>query len=183
MSMNEQELLKALNSDSRGKALKQLYLYFPKFKKMVIAQGGRKQDAEDIFQEAIIVLIRKVNEADFKLSSAVSTYLFAICKYMWWDNQRNSGSKLSTEELELPSNVLDDLETAVNREKQYKLAEQAFDKLGEKCREILQQFYLQRNSMKVIASKLKLKSEKVARNQKYKCLQKAHENYKNLSIS
>ena len=78
------------------------------------------------------------------------------------------------------------LNLAVNnavRSKQFSetLAKAAFDLLGEKCRQLLILFYFKRNSFREIASLLKFGSEETAKNQKYRCIQKAKENYLILS--
>lgn len=54
-------------------------------------------------------------------------------------------------------------------------------KLGQKCKELLELFYFKKLSMKDISKKLGFASEKVAKNQKYRCIEKAKENLKNLS--
>jgi hypothetical protein len=53
--------------------------------------------------------------------------------------------------------------------------------LGEKCKQILILFYFKKESYKKIATLLDFSDDKIAKNQKYRCLQKAKENYLQLS--
>ena len=67
----------------------------------------------------------------------------------------------------------------VLEEKKYRFAENAFRELGERCQQLLQLFYVQKITFSVIATMMQFKSEKVAKNQKYKCLKKAKDIYQN----
>ena len=82
--------------------------------------------------------------------------------------------------------VTDDLSLAdqgfISSEQKYNQAEEAFILLGEKCKELLMQFYFHKKPMIEIASMLGFANEKVAKNQKYKCLEKAKENYTQLTM-
>src|SRR5688572_1434850 len=57
--------------------------YFPSVASYIKQNTGSKQDAEDIFQEAILVLLQKVRQPDFVLTSALKTYLYAVAKNLW----------------------------------------------------------------------------------------------------
>lgn len=51
--------------------------------------NGNEEDAQDVFQESIIILVNKVREPNFTLTSALSTYLFAISKNIWLKHLRD----------------------------------------------------------------------------------------------
>jgi DNA-directed RNA polymerase specialized sigma24 family protein len=42
--------------------------------------AGLEEDAEDIFQEALYIILKKLQEDDFELSSSFLTYLYSISK-------------------------------------------------------------------------------------------------------
>jgi hypothetical protein len=50
-----------------------------------------------------------------------------------------------------------------------------------KCKQLLILFYFKKKSFREIAAALAFSDEKVAKNQKYRCLQKAKENYFSIS--
>ena len=50
--------------------------------------GGTRDDAKDIFQDALIIFHRKVRSEEFVLTCAVSTYLFSICRNLWREELR-----------------------------------------------------------------------------------------------
>ncbi|MGJ8591339.1 MAG: RNA polymerase sigma factor [Aquaticitalea sp.] len=167
--MSDQKILEFFKNGQREKAFTKLYQLFPKIEKLILSKGGNKQDASDVFQEALIVLYRKLQSSDFVLTSSLYTYLYSVSRYIWSDTQKQNSK--------IPQNKLDDFEEEVSKnvqnENKYQFAERAFSELGERCQQLLLMFYHKKMSFNAIAKVMQFKSEKIAKNQKYKCLQKA----------
>jgi RNA polymerase sigma factor (sigma-70 family) len=90
--------------------------YFPTVASYIKQNLGSNQDAEDIFQEAIIVLLQKVRKTDFVLTSSLKTYLYAIAKNLWLKRLRDNKMKIVDNEIHL-SNYIGEVETiAVQQE-------------------------------------------------------------------
>lgn len=178
--MQDQEIIELIRTNKHHKAFLQLYKHYPAVKKLVLSKGGSAADAEDIYQEALIVLCRKVSEGNFTLTAKLSTYMYSVSRFLWSDElkKRSKHGYIIMEELD----TVDDLEfsDAIERESKLKVAEQIVTELGDRCRELLQFFYFDKLSMKEIASKMKFSSEKVAKNQKYKCIERAKAQLKEL---
>ncbi|RAJ17994.1 RNA polymerase sigma factor [Olleya aquimaris] len=175
--MSDQNILEFFKAGQRDKAFKHLYNLYPKIEKLILSKGGKKADASDVFQEALIILNRNLEKADFKLTASFYTYLYSVSRFVWKDMQ----NKFSTQELyDLKDNEVSHFHHVLE-EKKYRFAENAFRELGERCQQLLQLFYLKRIPFKEIAVTMQFKSEKIAKNQKYKCLKKAkdifHQNY------
>ena len=55
------------------------YIYknsFNPIKQLILSNAGAENDAEDIFQEALIIIFRKLKEEqDFQLTAAFNTYI------------------------------------------------------------------------------------------------------------
>jgi RNA polymerase sigma factor (sigma-70 family) len=83
--MDDQKIIALLRTGESGLALNSLYKHFPMIRKLIRSKGGNSKDAEDIFQEALIILIRKAKDKDFKLTAQLSTYLFSVCRFLWKD--------------------------------------------------------------------------------------------------
>jgi len=175
--MNDNKILELFKIGQRDKAFKKLYNLYPKIEKLVLSKGGKKSDAQDVFQEALIILNRNLEKSDFQLTASFYTYLYSVSRFVWKDMQNKFSTKelhdLKDDEVSIFHHVLE--------EKKYRFAENAFRELGERCQQLLQLFYLKAIPFKTIAIKMQFKSEKIAKNQKYKCLQKAkdifHQNY------
>jgi RNA polymerase sigma factor (sigma-70 family) len=66
--------------------------------------------------------------------------------------------------------ILIDEEEQVDTEIQFSQMEEALKKLGEPCRTILEDYYIQKLSMNQIAEKMGYTNADNAKTQKYKCL-------------
>jgi RNA polymerase sigma factor (sigma-70 family) len=78
------------------------FIYRENFKmvsNLIINNNGSDDDAEDIFQESLIILFRRLrDEPDFALDSTFSTYLYSVCRLIWLKKLRES-KKLEVTEL------------------------------------------------------------------------------------
>ena len=171
--MNDKKILELFKDGQREKAFSKLYSLYPKIEVLILSKGGKKEDALDVFQEALIILNRNLEKTNFNLSSSFYTYLYSVSRFVWKDNQK----KFSKEELHNLSDAETEYFHSVLKEKKYQLAERAFLELGDRCQELLQLFYHKSMSFKAIAKVMQFKSEKIAKNQKYKCLEKAKNIY------
>jgi RNA polymerase sigma factor (sigma-70 family) len=59
-------------------------------KQLVLNNAGSENDAEDIFQEALIIVFKKLKEDQkFALTSAFTTYIYSISRLLWLKHLRN----------------------------------------------------------------------------------------------
>ena len=173
--MTDKEIIEHLRHNKYSLALKGLYNILPSVKQYIKANNGSADDAEDIFQDVLVILYNKVHAENFFLTAPLKNYLLAIVKNCWFRELRQRKKLPATEY----TNDIAIVE--INEEPGFTYATAAFNLLGEKCRQLLQSFYFEKKSYKEIAVELAFSDEKVAKNQKYRCIQKAKENY--LSIS
>jgi RNA polymerase sigma factor (sigma-70 family) len=172
--MNDQEIVELIRNGKSSSALNSLYRNFPVIRKMILTNGGNKNDAEDIFQEALIILIRKIRDTDFKLTAQLSTYLFSVCRFIWSDELKKRNRPMPDEFIVAQSNFeQQEFADAIAVEHKAKLAERVLDELKDRCRELLILFYHQKMKLQDIAIKMGYNSENSAKNQKYKCLEAA----------
>lgn len=177
--MEDNKVLELIRNNRNDTAFAKLYRYYPVVRKMVLANGGRSEDAEDIYQEALIVFYNKAVSPDFTLTSTINTYLYSICRFMWLERSRKQQQNPF---IELQKDILpnEEFSEALQREEQFKLAEKVITELGERCRELLIMFYYKSMKLKAIASKMGYNSENTTKNQKYKCLEAAKNKLKTL---
>jgi len=180
--MKEHRIVELIEHEHYKQAAEKIYGYFPVVKKFIITASGTKQDAEDVFQEAILILFRNIKDEKFEHKSRVETYLYSICRHLWLDILRKRKRELKHQSefgLQFSSEQMSD---DINEQKDISLAEAAFKMLGEKCRELLQLFYFKKQNMVAIAKHLGFGSEQVAKNQKYRCIEKAKQHLKTLQL-
>ena len=173
-NLTDNELLQILRSDTvPDDAIRQLYRSQMGITKAYINQNnGSDEDAEDIFQEVILVFIELVKKDKFRGESSISTFLYAITRNTWLNELKKRGrSKLREEKFEKAKDntEMDISHYMVNRELKTQLM-RVMDSLGETCKKILLAFYYDNLAIKEILQNLQYENEQVVRNKKYKCL-------------
>jgi RNA polymerase sigma factor (sigma-70 family) len=179
--MDDQPILELIRTGRNDLALNALYRNFPAIRRMIRARGGTYSDTEDIFQEALLILLKRAAQPEFQLTAKLSTYLYSVCTYLWNDHLKHQRPQVALEETtDLSAAEETDLTAAIRRESRIRLAEQALNDLKYRCRELLLLFYQQKLSLKAIALKMGYGTENSAKNQKYKCLEAARTRLKEL---
>lgn len=157
--------------------LKNLYRKWPIVRRELRILGCQGSVAEDIFQEALLILCRKLEDPNFVLDVEAIHFVKSTCKFLWF-NQARKAQKQQTVELNQEvsnSNLVGIDEDWLEKEEKLASIEEAILKLGKQCQQILTLFYSKSLSMEKIAQKVGLRNEKVAKAQKYRCIQKVKE--------
>ena len=167
-------LIQALRSDTNpDEAIRHLYrTQFSMTAAYIKQNSGTDEDAEDIFQEVVLVFIEVLKKDKFRAESSVSTFLYSLTRNIWLNELKKRGrSKLRDEIFEKGKDQADEdvSHLIVNREMKSQLM-QLVDKLGEACKKILLAFYFENLPMREILKSLDYENEQVVRNKKYKCL-------------
>ena len=133
---------------------------------------GSDDDANDIFQEAVIIIYRKIKENDLIFEkSSFKGYLFTVCRLLWLkqlERRRIEKEKLN-DSLPYQDDLYDDsLNELVIKNERYGLYQKHFSSLSTDCQKLLQLFF-EKVSLKEIATVMGFKSEKYAKKRKFKC--------------
>jgi RNA polymerase sigma factor (sigma-70 family) len=167
---NDELLNGIINNDNL--VLQHIYKnFFYKVNLYIKQNSGGDDDANDIFQEAIIVIYRKLKDKSLVLNCAFETYLYSVCKILWYKQlakrKSNQNIALDSTSIEIEDYDQDIAEVAEKNEK-YRLYQKHFQLLGKDCQKLMQLF-LDNVSLKQIAQIMGYKSEKYAKKRKYKC--------------
>lgn len=172
--MSDTEIIEKIKTGEHSLAIEKLYKNFPAFRNSLKKAGGKSSDAEDIFQDALVILIQKLSDQSFKLTCAINTFLFSICRNLSKEYFKKKGREinlvLNDSEPEIDLHSIDEL---IAQEHKFQALDRILMKVGEKCLQLLQSFYIKGKAMSDIALELGFKSENSAKTQKYKCLEKA----------
>lgn len=169
----DSEVVLGILNDSK-ETLSSLYTsYFPMILQLVLKNNGNEDDAKDVFQESIIVLYNKVKSGDFELNSKLKTFLYSVCRRLWL-KRLNAESRIvrNVQDFSEVMAVEDDLEKHEEKDRQFELMESALNHLGEPCKTIIEDYYIQSKSMQEICEKFGYTNADNAKTQKYKCLQR-----------
>jgi RNA polymerase sigma factor (sigma-70 family) len=133
--------------------------------------SGDDDDANDIFQEAIIIIYRKLKANELVLDCSFETYLYSVCRFLWLkqlDKRKIEKEKIKDNQ-EYHDDIYDDsLEKVTDLNERYRLYQKHFSNLGKDCQKVLQ-LYFDKVPLKNIAQIMGFKSEKYAKKRKFKC--------------
>lgn len=174
---SDSELIEGL-SRNNSQAIREIYrLYQSMLTKWIVTRGGAESDAYDIFQEGLMVLYEKAQLPEFALTCKLSTYLFAVCKRLWFKKMEASSQvsylheiEQEEEENDLEAQYHDDVDLHLEKEINFQLLESAMNQLGDPCNGLLKAFYLEDKNMQEIAQQFGYTNAENAKTQKYKCL-------------
>ncbi|MDF1863872.1 MAG: sigma-70 family RNA polymerase sigma factor [Saprospiraceae bacterium] len=188
-SINDKELIELLMSGVASKNdLALAYLYKKNYRMVasyIQRNSGTAPDAEDVFQDSMIVLYNQVKRGSFRVESSLGTYLYGIAKNIWYKRLRKAGRE---------TELTIEHESIVSEESHLKVLEQTdksnliaalLEELGEKCKEVLLLYYFEKLRLRDIADRMNWGSEQVAKNNKARCMKKMRElvgNHPNLKV-
>jgi RNA polymerase sigma factor (sigma-70 family) len=170
----DSSLIQALRSDANpGEAIRYLYrTQYQSTEAYIKQNSGTSEDAEDIFQEVVLVFIEILKKDKFRGESTVSTFLYALTRNIWLNELKKRGKSKLRDEIFEKSKEKETMDVSyhiANRESKSRLM-QLVEQLGENCKKILLAFYFENLAMKEILKQLNYENEQVVRNKKYKCL-------------
>ena len=159
------------------RALAHLYrLHWPMVSHFVLQNSGTEDDAQDVYQEGVLVFYEKVRDGSLELSCQIKTYLYAVCRRLWL-KRLTSRSRFGVRLLDgeehgpaLHTGAEDDLLLAEEQDRRFTTMGEALAHLGEPCRSLLEGFYLLDKSMQDLTAEFGYTNADNAKNQKYKCL-------------
>ena len=171
MISTEQDYVKVITQgDMPG--LKQIYQKFlPRISRLITSKGGTREDAKDVFQDAIVLIFEKAEQGKLQLTSNFYTLLAGICRKLWANRLRKkSGNEVTFSGDETFINQMVQ-EEDVTKVEQGQVFWAAFKKLGADCRKIMQ-MYFEKKSMEEITKKMGFKSVSYSKKRKFQCKEK-----------
>ena len=161
--------------------LQHIYKHFySKINFFIQKNNGDDDDSSDIFQEAIIIIYRKLKASDLVLQCSFETYLYSVCRFLWLkqlEKRKNEKERIIDNNQLTDEIYANDFETTVELNEKYKLYQKHFKNLKSDCQKILQLFF-DKVPLKQIAQIMGYQSEKYAKKCKYKCKESLVRNIK-----
>lgn len=149
--------------------------FFPKTLVYVRSNGGTREDAYDVFQESVVIVLQRVRKEPLVLNCSFETYLISIVKILFY-HMRLSAKKrnavlLDYEKLTEEIEEIDGEFLETYRQNQMSnIIQRHFIDLSEGCQTLLR-LYIERVSIREIADMMGV-SEGFVKKKKYACKQK-----------
>lgn len=145
--------------------------YFGYTKKFVLNNSGSMEDAEDIFQDALVILYEKLYFDKFNASGCLGSYVMGISKNLWLKKLRNKGLTVEITENYYAHHQAE-IDAAIENEIHY------WDRLGAyinsistHCKNLIQDIFMKNKSIEEIQTQYQYTSKHNAQNQKHKCVE------------
>ena len=144
------------------------YLYdssFDTIKNYILKNTGTEDDAYDIFQDAMMVLFKKVQLNNLGKDTDVKGFLFGVSRNLWQKHLRKNKISIDSK-AEEPIDDFDHttlLDTPIEQ-----IVQRAFLRLKPECRKVLE-MASEGKDYSAIAKKMKYSSVDYARRKKYLC--------------
>lgn len=146
--------------------------YFYKVNAFIRKNNGDEDDVNDVFQEAIIIIYRKLKENDLLFENrSFEVYLFSVCRFLWLKEleKRRLDKQKINDTLSFQDEIYDDdLVAVVEKNERFLLYQKHFKNISTDCQKILQLFF-EKVPIKQIAHIMGFKSEKYVKTRKFKC--------------
>lgn len=160
-----------LKNLSQGKQEDVILLYekvFPKIQRFILSNNGRTEDADDVFQKALLQLIVRYKKEAFEINNSFENYFFMACKNLW--RRELNTSKFTVNDQETIENFCDNtnMAFAIVEQERYDLFTEKLASLSDNCKELLKLFF-KKTSYKEIMQKFDYNSENVVRQRIFKC--------------
>lgn len=175
--MEENQIIAGLKNRNNA-AYNLLYtFYYPGIENFVKRNSGTSEDAQDVFQETILVLLDKVPKKDFILTSSIKTYITAVSSNIWLKRLREAKRITRLElEYELEDMTLAEWEQKEESRVQRNILQRVMERLTRHCVRFLVKTFLSGASRKKLIEEMGYKNSHTYDNQKYKCLEQARKN-------
>jgi len=171
LPVTEDEQLRLLQLGDE-QTLRQVYRqHYQTIVNMVLANAGSLQEAKDIYQETVLIFFEKVRDESFELNCSIKTFIYSVSRRLWL-KQLQLKSRLPQGIMDTDEHIDIPLQEALDREDQYRTLAASLEAIGEPCRSLLKEFYMNNHSMEEISEKFGYTNADNAKTQKYKCLKR-----------
>jgi RNA polymerase sigma factor (sigma-70 family) len=165
------KIIESIRNGSNDQALSYLYdKPLRKIRKYILSNNGSTEDANDIFQDAVVILFNQIINNKYKSDLDIDGFLFSVSRNLWIDKVRRE-KRMLNKDFTIETNHTDfndQLKDLIVKEKSAALRT-VFEKLDEKCRKILHYTIYEKLSMKEISVKMGYSNENVAKSNHYRC--------------
>lgn len=139
---------------------------YPTVATMVKRNRGTTNDAKDLFQECLLVLIPKLRAPDFSIKVSPGAYLYAIARNLWLSQLRKSSKNPIDLILDEPDTGFQLKEIAnfnasadAEDNPMFRLIKQTLEKLGEDCQRVIRMKHIYKYSHEEIMGEMGYSAE------------------------
>lgn len=143
----------------------------PKVTRYILKNSGDAVDAQDIFQDAMMLVYQKLNSNSLELECTLATYVFAVCRNLWMNALRKKRKMVFNDTIvDISKDMNESIVETIHTSEKKLLYQKHFANLGSNCRSLLLHFFDGTSMIKI--SKIMGYSEGYTRKKKFECKEK-----------
>ena len=163
------EIVDAIKSNKADNVLKFLYKNLkPKISRWITTNNGSKEEAQDIFQDSILVFYSYVLKDKFDVEANLDAFIFRIAKNKWINYVKKEGKSVA---IEGDIAINEEARTSTKTSNQ-DLINGLLEQLGNVCKEILTYTIFYKISMEDVCARMNFNNPNSAKTKNYKCKQR-----------
>jgi DNA-directed RNA polymerase specialized sigma24 family protein len=148
---------------------------FPAVARYIARMGGSLEEAQDVFQDTLVIYYEKVTSAQAEVIVNEKGYLLGIAKKLWVQHYNACSKTQPLDDL--------DMETAPDEQPASGKLMRYLETTGKKCMDLLRAYYYDGLRVGDVATLFGYSGTHSATVAKYKCLEKVRETVKQNSLS
>ncbi len=173
LSKRDEDILQAIRNNKDHLVFNELYKSsFQKIKGFVLKSGGQVEDVKDIFQDALLTLIKKVKDGSYEQRSEIDGFLYGVARNMWYYKLRQKKNTSDIDDFQEIKASDQRADFYVYESERSQLIQGLFERLGQRCKELLTASIFDGKSLKEICAELGFSSINSAKTKNYKCKQR-----------
>lgn len=170
----QNELLARIRSGD-SQAIKELYKSsFHYCASFILNNKGSKEDASEVFQKVMVILIEKLKDEHFTIKHNLKSFLYAVTRNQWLTELKRTGRLTDIvdeegKELPLVSDYEQSMAEKEEKESQFQRLYEAMKNASAECQKLLKLTFFEKKKDKEIAPILNYSPEFV-RNKRRRCI-------------
>ncbi|MCF8380474.1 MAG: sigma-70 family RNA polymerase sigma factor [Bacteroidales bacterium] len=168
-SYKDQEILDGIRSHDHN-VLNYIYAEtLPVIENMIINSGGSLTHAKDVFQDAMIVVYRKIDNEGLSLHCKFTTYMYSVCRNLWLQELKY-GDRALTNSIRNYEKVSEPEDASEYKNEMYEVFDDHIKDLSPDCQKILR-LHFENCSIDEIMEAMEYKNTHYTIDRKYRCKQ------------
>jgi RNA polymerase sigma factor (sigma-70 family) len=167
---HDEKYLEALVNNDSGITLEIYTNFYPKIASFILKNKGKSEDAQDVFQDALIYLIYVYKEKSIQINS-FEAYLFTICKNIWRRRLKNKKEWVMKDGTYPLVDKVTNMSSFILEQQRQELYNENFTKLSGNCKDVLT-LYFNTTNYEDLLETFSYNSIDVARQRVFKCRKK-----------
>lgn len=169
----DHKIIEALRNGEDENVIRHLYdSTFKKIRRFVLKNSGSDEDAEDIFQDAVLVFYDQVKKGKYRQETEIDGFIYGVSRNLWYKRFHKKSRVSTYEEYMGTEYVENNTYNYLFSEERDSIIMSAFEKLGERCKDLLINTIYNNMSMREICDLMGFSTENAAKTKHYKCKQR-----------